>query len=134
MAAGHYPSRCNGLNLVRGGGIPVSADTGLKDIEALAFSGDVPEAEKKGKIFAKQILSDYIDCILSFVDVTKMKPLHIVVDAGNGCANIAFAELKKQLPFTFTELYMEPDGSFPHGVPNPMLEECQKPLKEKVLE
>lgn len=63
-----------------------------------------------------------------------MKPLHIVVDAGNGCANIAFAELKKHLPFTFTELYMEPDGRFPHGVPNPMLEECQKPLKEKVLE
>lgn len=63
-----------------------------------------------------------------------MKPLHIVVNAGNGCANIAFAELKKHLPFTFTELYMEPDGRFPHGVPNPMLEECQKPLKEKVLE
>ena len=134
ITASHNPSNYNGLKLVREGGIPVSADTGLKDIEALAFSGDFPEAEKKGKTFARQILQDYIDCILSFVDVTKMKPLHIVVDAGNGCANIAFAELKKHLPFTFTELYMEPDGSFPHGVPNPMLEECQKPLKEKVLE
>lgn len=134
ITASHNPSNYNGLKLVREGGIPVSADTGLKDIEALAFSGDFPEAERKGKTFARQILSDYIGCILSFVDVTKMKPLHIVVNAGNGCANIAFAELKKHLPFTFTELYMEPDGSFPHGVPNPMLEECQKPLKEKVLE
>ena len=104
ITASHNPSNYNGLKLVREGGIPVSADTGLKDIEALAFSGDFPETEKKGEIFEKQILSDYIDCIFSFVDVSKMKPLHIVVNAGNGCANIAFAELKKHLPFIFTEL------------------------------
>lgn len=133
ITASHNPSDYNGIKIVRQEGIPVSADTGLKDIEALAFSGDFSESAKKGSLYRKEILSDYIRTILSFVDVSRMKPFHIVVNAGNGCANIVFSELKKHLPFRFTELYMEPDGSFPHGVPNPMLEECRKPLVDAVL-
>lgn len=63
----------------------------------------------------------------------KMKPLHIVVDAGNGCANVAFAPLEKYLPFKFSYIDMQPDGLFPNGVPNPMLEECRKKLVDTVL-
>ena len=133
ITASHNPSDYNGIKIVREEGIPVSADTGLKDIEMLAFSGNFPECGKKGNLFHKEILSDYIASLLSFVDVKAMKPFHIVVNAGNGCANIAFSELKKHLPFHFTEMYMDPDGSFPHGVPNPMLEECRKPLVDAVL-
>lgn len=133
ITASHNPSNYNGIKIVRQGGVPVSADTGLKDIEALTFSGQMSSAANKGQVRQKDILPEYIDCLLSFVDVKQMKPFHIVVNAGNGCANIAFSELKKHLPFQFTEMYMEPDGSFPHGVPNPMLEECRKPLADTVL-
>ena len=111
ITASHNPSDYNGIKIVREEGIPVSADTGLKDIETLAFSGNFPECGKKGNLFHKEILSDYIASLLSFVDVKAMKPFHIVVNAGNGCANIAFSELKKHLPFHFTEMYMDPDGS-----------------------
>ena len=133
ITASHNPSNYNGIKIVRQGGVPVSADTGLKDIERLAFSGQMNPAASKGQVRQKDILADYIDCLLGFVDVKQMKPFHMVVNAGNGCANIAFSELKKHLPFQFTEMYMEPDGSFPHGVPNPMLEECRKPLADRVL-
>ena len=133
ITASHNPSNYNGIKIVRQGGVPVSADTGLKDIEALAFSGNFQEGKSKGKQQPKEILADYVQHILRFVDVEKMKPFHIVVDAGNGCANVVFKELKKYLPFQFTELYMDPDGSFPHGVPNPMLAECRKPLVDAVI-
>lgn len=133
ITASHNPSNYNGIKIVRQGGVPVSEDTGLKDIEKLAFSGAFTEAEKKGEIHSKGILADYISALLSFVDVSHMKPFRIVVNAGNGCANVAFETLKKYLPFDFIEMNMDPDGSFPHGVPNPMLEECRKPLVEKVL-
>lgn len=133
ITASHNPSNYNGIKIVRQGGVPVSADTGLKDIEALAFSGNFSEPTKKGQVYSRQILDDYIQCVLDFVDVKQMKPFRIVVNAGNGCANVVFAALKKHLPFEFIEMNMEPDGSFPHGVPNPMLEECRKPLVEKVL-
>lgn len=132
ITASHNPSDYNGIKIVRQGGVPVSADTGLKDIEKLAFSGQFSDCEKTGTIETKHILSDYVKHILSFVDVHKMKPLHIVVDAGNGCANVVFKELKKYLPFQFTELFMEPDGQFPHGVPNPMLEASRKPIVDMV--
>ncbi len=133
ITASHNPSNYNGIKIVREGGVPVSADTGLKDIEALAFSGDFPEA-KKGGLSQIDVTDAYLEKVLSFVDVTKMKPFQIVVNGGNGCADTVFRRLKKSLPFHFTEMYMEPDGYFPHGVPNPMLEECRRPLVEKVLE
>lgn len=98
ITASHNPSDYNGIKIVREEGIPVSADTGLKDIETLAFSGNFPECVKKGNLFHKEILSDYIASLLSFVDVKAMKPFHIVVNAGNGCANIAFSELKSIFP------------------------------------
>lgn len=94
ITASHNPSNYNGIKIVRQEGIPVSEDTGLKDIEELAFSGDFKESEKKGTVYKKEIIDDYVKHILTFVDMKKMKPLHIVVDAGNGCANVAFAPLE----------------------------------------
>ncbi len=134
ITASHNPMDNNGMKLVREEGIPISADTGLKDIEALVFSGGFPAAEKKGTVVKEDVMDDYIAHILSYVDTSRMKPLRIAVDAGNGCAGLAFEKLKGHLPFQFEELYMEPDGTFPHGVPNPMLEECRAPLAAKVKE
>lgn len=133
VTASHNPSDNNGLKLVREEGIPISADTGLKDIESAVFAGNFPEAEKKGRVTKKDVMDDYIRHILSYVDTDKLAPLKIAVNAGNGCAGLAFRRLKDHLPFQFTEMYMEPDGTFPHGVPNPMLAECREPLVREVL-
>lgn len=134
ITASHNPSNYNGIKIVREKGIPVSEDTGLKDIEELAFSGKFSEIKNRGTLHDKFIMDDYVETLLSFIDVKKIKPFKIVVNAGNGCANVAFEPLKKFLPFQFIEMNMTPDGTFPIGVPNPMLEECRKPLVEKVLE
>lgn len=133
ITASHNPADNNGMKLVREGGIPISADTGLKDIEKAAFAGGFSPA-RKGSVTKKDVMDDYIRHILGYVDVEKMKPLSIAVDAGNGCGGLAFQHLKAHLPFRFTEMYMEPDGTFPHGVPNPMLAENRKPLTGKVLD
>ena len=133
ITASHNPANNNGIKIVREKGIPVSADTGLKDIERVAFSSEFENCAKKGHVYTKEIIEDYIQSLLSFVDISKMKPLKIVVNAGNGCANICFENLKKYLPFHFTEQYMKPNATFPHGVPNPMLEECRRPLINQVL-
>lgn len=134
VTASHNPKNNNGLKIVREEGIPVSEDTGLKDIEELAFSGNFPEADRTGTVTTQDVMDEYVAHLLSYVDVSRMKPLRLVMDAGNGCAGPAFQRLKVHLPFQFTELFMEPDGSFPHGVPNPMLEECRAPLVAKVRE
>lgn len=134
ITASHNPSDNNGIKIVRKNGVPVSADTGLKDIEALAFSGHFKTAERRGKVAEKDVMDEYIAHILSYVDVSAMKPLTILADAGNGCAGLAFQKLKPHLPFHFIEMYMEPDGTFPHGVPNPMLPENREPLIRKVKE
>lgn len=134
ITASHNPSDNNGMKIVRKNGVPVSADTGLSDIESLAFSGDFKEKAHIGTVTEKSVMDDYIAHILTYVDVSKMKPLTIVADAGNGCAGLAFQKLKTHLPFHFIEMYMDPDGTFPHGVPNPMLEENRRPLIEKVKE
>lgn len=134
ITASHNPSDNNGIKIVREGGIPVSADTGLKEIESLAFSGAFKDISKKGTVYKKEMMDDYIHCLLSFIDIKKLKPLKIAVNAGNGCADICFRNLKNHLPFQFVEMYMDPDGMFPYGVPNPMLEECRRPLVKQVLE
>ena len=133
ITASHNPSNCNGLKIVREEGKPVSSDTGLKEVEKLAFSGDFGEIVHKGTVEKKDILDDYVQHLLSYVDVSRMKPLHIVVNAGNGCANVVFSRLKEHLPIHFTEMLMQPDGNFPNGVPNPMLPENRQEVIKKVL-
>lgn len=134
VTASHNPSNYNGLKVVRKEGIPVSEDTGLKDIENLAFAGDFPKPARTGEIRTKDVMEDYVNHLLTYIDVEALKPLHLVVNAGNGCAGLAFERLKKHLPLRFTEMFMNPDGSFPSGVPNPMLEENRKVTIEKVKE
>lgn len=134
ITASHNPKDNNGLKLVREEGIPISADTGLKEIEERVYAGNFTEPKRRGTVTALDVMDDYIRHILGYADIRRMKPLSIVADAGNGGAGLVFEKLKPHLPFRFTEMYMEPDGTFPHGVPNPMLPENRGPLIEKVKE
>jgi phosphomannomutase/phosphomannomutase/phosphoglucomutase len=123
VTASHNPPDYNGMKFVREGSRPISGDTGLEDIRAIAESGKFTPPARIGERFAVDIMPEYIEHLLSYVDRAKLKPLKIVVHAGNGGAGLIVDKLEPYLPFEFIKVQHEPDGTFPNGVPNPMLME-----------
>jgi phosphomannomutase len=124
VTASHNPPNYNGMKFVREGSRPISADTGLQDIRALAERNEFgPPAAARGKVTHADIKPEYIEHLLSYVDPKALAPLKIVVNAGNGGAGPIVDLLEPHLPFRFIKVFHEPDGSFPNGVPNPMIEE-----------
>ncbi|GBG57973.1 phosphoglucomutase [Sporomusaceae bacterium FL31] len=124
ITASHNPQDYNGMKLVRELSKPISGDSGLKDIEEMVISASFLPVENGavlGKVSQAKILDDYIEHLLSYVDVSVLKPLKIVINAGNGGAGHVIDALEKYLPFEFIKINHDPDGSFPNGVPNPLL-------------
>jgi phosphomannomutase len=123
VTASHNPSDYNGMKFVREQSKPISGDNGLQQIRALAEAGEFTTPERLGRRRAADINAAYVAHLLSYVDRSKLRPLKIVVNAGNGGAGLVIDALEPQLPFEFIKLHHEPDGRFPNGIPNPMLEE-----------
>jgi phosphomannomutase len=124
VTASHNPPNYNGMKFVRAKALPISADTGLQDIRALAERNEFgPPVAERGKVREIDVKPEYIEHLLSYVDVNALAPLKIVVNAGNGGAGPIVDLLEPHLPFRFIKVFHEPDGSFPNGVPNPMIEE-----------
>jgi phosphomannomutase len=124
VTASHNPPNYNGMKFVREESRPISADTGLQEIRALAERDAFgPPVAARGKIKQIDVKPEYIEHLLSYVDVKALAPLKIVVNAGNGGAGPIVDLLEPHLPFRFVKVFHEPDGSFPNGVPNPMIEE-----------
>ena len=135
VTASHNPPDYNGMKFVREDARPISADTGLKDIQATIAAGTFPSrAARAGTQQPLDIRERYIRHLLGYVDLSRLKPLKVVVNAGNGGAGLIVDLLEAHLPFQFIKLNHEPDGSFPHGVPNPMLEENRHATRQAVLE
>lgn len=133
VTASHNPPDYNGIKMVREHARPLSADTGLMDIRAIAEKGEFRSIERKGSITPVDIKADYIEHLLSYVDADSLKPLKVVVNAGNGGAGPIIDLLEPHLPFEFVKVHHEPDGRFPNGVPNPMIEENRRVTVEAVL-
>lgn len=123
VTASHNPMDYNGMKLVREGSRPISGDSGLRDIERLAEAGRFSDAPEAGHTRSDHDKATYIRHLLSYIDVEKLRPLKIVVNAGNGCAGPIIDLLAKHVPFEFIYVNHEPDGSFPNGIPNPLLPE-----------
>jgi phosphomannomutase len=123
ITASHNPKDYNGMKFVREESRPISGDTGLFDIQALAEQDAFTPAAQPGQLYALDTSEAYVQHLLSYVDVTSLKPLKIVVDAGNGGAGRVVDLLEPHLPFEFIKLHHEADGNFPNGVPNPLLPE-----------
>jgi phosphomannomutase len=134
VTASHNPPNYNGMKMVRERSRPISADTGLKDIRAIAERGDFKKPKRSGSLQSVDIRKDYIAHLLSYVDIAALRPLKIVVNAGNGGAGPIVDLLEPHLPFEFIKLHHLPDGKFPNGVPNPMLEANRAPTIERIRE
>jgi len=132
VTASHNPADYNGLKFVREDARPISADTGLADIRRLAEGDERKIAADPGNVEHPNIFDDYIRHMLSYVETGSLKPLKLVVNAGNGCAGIAIVGLEEHLPFEFIKLHLEPDGTFPNGIPNPLLPENRAATIEAV--
>ncbi|RZU46853.1 phosphomannomutase/phosphomannomutase/phosphoglucomutase [Fluviicoccus keumensis] len=138
VTASHNPSDYNGLKMVRSGARPISSDSGLTEIEqetrrllagpasTLAVNPDLHRQES--------VLQPYVSLLLGMINPAAIKPLHLVVNAGNGCAGPVFDALAAHLPIRVTRLCHEPDGTFPNDVPNPMLIEQQQFTARAVIE
>lgn len=131
VTASHNPAGYNGMKLVTLGSRPISGDSGLRDIEALAERG-FDRRPITGTVEERAIMEPYVDHLLGYVDLPTLKPLTLVANAGNGCAGIVIDALEKKLPFTIHKIYNNPDGTFPHGVPNPLLTENRLPTVDAV--
>ena len=124
VTASHNPADYNGMKFVREGARPISGDTGLKEMRALIESGRLPaRAAARGSERRLDLRQPYLAHLLSYVDLSRLGKLKVVVNAGNGGAGLIVDQLEPHLPFQFIKVNHQPDGSFPNGIPNPMLEE-----------
>jgi len=123
VTASHNPMDYNGMKLVRKDSQPISGDTGLDDIRRIAETGEFKSVDRAGSIERRDLRPAYIDHLLAYVDNNALKPLKVVCNAGNGGAGAIVDALEPHLPFEFVKVHHEPDGSFPNGIPNPLLPE-----------
>ena len=133
VTASHNPSDYNGMKFVREESKPISADTGLEEIRQLAEVNEYEVVSRVGQVKSLDVKKAYVQHLLGYVDVTSLKPLKVVVNAGNGCAGPTIDLLEKHLPFEFVKQFHEPDGTFPNGIPNPLLMENRQATADAVL-
>lgn len=124
ITASHNPADYNGIKLVRQGSRPISGDTGLGSIEKRTFENKF-ERTGSGSVVRQNSYADFIDHLLKLVPATELKPLRILASPGNGAAGVALDELLPHLPLRVDPMQWQPDGTFPNGVPNPILEESR---------
>lgn len=133
VTASHNPMDFNGMKLVREGAKPISGDSGLNDIRDLAVKNAFPAPQRPGSVTPLDTRKKYIDHLLGYLDRNALKPLKVVVNAGNGCAGPVLDLLEDHLPFEFIRINHEPDGTFPNGIPNPLLPENRAATSDAVL-
>lgn len=134
VTASHNPIDYNGMKLVREGSRPISGDTGLREIERMVEDNGFGEAvEKRGTVSHEHDKAAYISHLLGYVETSGLRPLKVVVNAGNGGAGGVIDLLEAHLPFEFVRVHHEPDGSFPNGIPNPLLPENRDATAKAVI-
>lgn len=133
ITASHNPAQYNGMKFTRAAAEAISLDTGLSTVRDQIVSGNLPpKAEKPGTVTERDILDDFAAHCLSFIDVKKIKPFKIAIDAGNGMAGETVPHVFKHLPCDVTPLYFELDGSFPNHPASPIEPENMVDLQAAV--
>ncbi|WP_166269583.1 phosphomannomutase [Marinobacter caseinilyticus] len=132
VTASHNPRDHNGMKMVGPESRPISSDNGLNAIRDRVLE-PFTDAPVPGRSEALAVETAYIDHLLGYIDARTLKPLKIVVNAGNGGAGLVVDALEPHLPFDYVRLHHQPDGHFPNGVPNPILEENRAVTAEAVV-
>ncbi|GGZ63563.1 phosphomannomutase/phosphoglucomutase [Streptomyces inusitatus] len=124
FTASHNPAQYNGIKMCRAGAAPVGQDTGLSDIRELverwSAEGAPEPAAAPGEVTEHDTLTEYAAHLLSLVDLSEMRPLKVVVDAGNGMGGHTVPTVFASLPLTLVPMYFELDGTFPNHEANPL--------------
>jgi phosphomannomutase len=134
VTASHNPKQYNGLKMCREEAIAISSETGGNAIRDLALAGNPPEPARKGQVIQRDVTDDYVRHVLSFIDVAKVRPLKIAVDAGNGMAGMIVPKVFEQLRCELIPLYFELDGTFPNHPASPIEPENTAVLRALVPE
>ena len=139
ITASHNPMDYNGMKLVRENSRPISADTGLKEIRALAEKAEFSEVAQKGTTQNYNILPEFIEHLMSYIDPAQISPMKLVMNAGNGAAGHVVDAIEQkfqqlQIPVEFIKIHNEADGNFPNGIPNPILIENRDSTRNAVIQ
>jgi phosphomannomutase len=136
VTASHNPKEYTGMKIVRRGALPVGGDSGLLEIRdrALRNGSDAGRGQRVGEVTPYDIWPAYADRVLSFVDVSAIRPLRVVIDAANGMAGMMLPPVLERLPIEVVRCYFEPDGTFPNHEPNPLLPENREFIVRTTLE
>ena len=134
ITASHNPGGYNGIKMVREGAQPLSGDAGIGDIRDMIANDRLPApAARPGSLRTRDILPPYVDKVMSFIDLSIIKPFNVVLDAGSGMAGLVAPPLFERLPCRTTKLCFEIDGTFPNHEANPLIEENRRDITAEVI-
>ncbi len=134
ISASHNPPEYNGMKVVKKGPIAVTSDSGLYEVRDLIAEGPLPAADKKGTVTMIDVMDEWKQKVQSLVDISTIKPLKVVIDAGNGMAGKLAPKAFEGVPVSITPLFWELDGAFPNHVPNPLIDKNNEALIAKIKE
>jgi phosphomannomutase len=134
VTASHNPGEYTGMKIVRRGALPVGGESGLLDVRDRAVRVSGRGGDGAGRVSSYDIWPAYVDRVLSFIDVSAVRPLRVVIDAANGMAGTMLPPVLSRLPVEAVRCYFEPDGSFPNHEPNPLLPENREFIVRRTLE
>ncbi len=134
ITASHNPKQYNGIKTCREHAIALSSTTGLFEIRDLMLKGEFPTPAAPGRRIRRDVTDDFVEHALSFIDVRKIKPLKVAIDAGNGMAGMIVPRVFKKLPCILIPQYFDLDGTFPHHPASPIEPENMVDLQKTVRE
>ena len=134
ITASHNPQEYNGIKMVRKDAFPLSGESGIGDIRDMIAANQLPPpAPAPGTLTQKNVVDDYVEHVMSFIDPSIIKPFNVVLDAGSGMAGMVAPLLFARLPCKVTALCFEVDGTFPNHEANPLIEENRRDITERVI-
>ena len=138
VTASHNPLDYNGMKFVGRGALPISGDSGLKEIQHIAEIQNFETISDQGALSQLSILDDYVNHLLGYINLAELKPLKLVVNSGNGAAGHVIDAIEacfeeQGVQVEFIKVHHQPDGTFPNGIPNPLLPDNRKATADAVL-